>query len=111
MHPVELIQQASSKLLKLFKEQFNRTSEFVYLHELLYCQHRLKAMEEQLQDEELVNEIVDGFMTENFLQFGTNEKWEVEWGIVEPEAAKEEGKPEWEEELEKLIRKLKEEER
>jgi len=33
-------------------------------------------MEEQLQDEELINEIVDGFMTENFLQFGTSEKWE-----------------------------------
>ena len=76
MHPVELIQQASSKLLNLFKQQFNRTSDFVYLHQLLYCQHRLKAMEEQLQDEELINEIVDGFMTENFLQFGTSEKWE-----------------------------------
>ena len=82
MHPVELIQQASSKLLKLFKEQFNRSSEFVYLHELLYCQHRLKAMEEQLQDEELVNEIVDGFMTENFLQFGANEKWEGNYFFI-----------------------------
>jgi len=76
MQPVELIQQASSKLLNLFKQQFNRTSDFVYLHELLYCQHRLKAIEEQLQDEELINEVIDGFMTENFLQFGTSEKWE-----------------------------------
>ena len=82
MKPAELIKNASSKLLKLFKEQFNRTSEFVYLHELLYCQHRLKAMENQLQDEELVNEIVDGFMTENFLQFGTNEKWEGNYFYV-----------------------------
>ena len=41
---------------------------------------------------------------------GEIDEYLIEWGIVDPEAEKEERKPEWEEELEKLIKKLKEEE-
>ena len=75
----QIIEKASKKLLEKFKEEFTDLTDFLRLHKLLYCNKRLEAVEEE---KELINEIIDGFLTENFLRFGIDENWEGNYLFV-----------------------------
>ena len=70
---ISLIEEAKRSLYQKVQEGFVREDKFVYLHELIYCT-RKKGFEKeygQLIEPEQVNEIVDGFLTEEFIaKFG-----------------------------------------
>jgi len=71
---LEIVKGFKEKVAKEFKEQFERSGEFLYLHELLQCFEKSKREKE----EELLidtNEVIDGILTEEILaKYGNFER-------------------------------------
>lgn len=70
---ISLIEEAKRSLYRKVQEDFIRKDKFIYLHELLYCTRKKEFEKEygELIEPETVNEIVDGFLTEEFIaRFG-----------------------------------------
>ncbi len=70
---ISLIEEAKRSLYQKVQESFTREDKFIYLHELLYCPRKKEFEKEygELIEAEQVNEIVDGFLTEEFIaKFG-----------------------------------------
>jgi len=66
---VKLIEEAKKSLVQKAQETFNRDEDYIYLHQLLQCplKTELESKYGELLEPEKVNEIVDGFLTEDFL--------------------------------------------
>ena len=69
MEVVKLIEEAKKSLVQKAQETFNRDGDYIYLHQLLQCplKTELESKYGELLEPEKVNEIVDGFLTEDFL--------------------------------------------
>lgn len=70
MEVVKLIEEAKKSLVQKAQETFSRDEGYIYLHQLLQCplKTELENKYGELLEPEKVNEIVDGFLTEDFLK-------------------------------------------
>ncbi len=69
MEVIKIIEEAKKSLVRKAQETFNRSESYIYLHELLQCPLKieLEGKYGELIEPEKINEIVDGFLTEDFL--------------------------------------------
>ena len=75
MKVIEMIRSAKRNFFKKNMEEFTRSNDYVYLHELLYCPRKIELQKEY--DNEAISEVtevIDGFLTEEFLTKFSDEK-------------------------------------